>query len=102
MVIPEDYLSWQIRYDRLGISATDPALAIVVTTYHPPSQRLRIGIGASVPAPRLLEFDCVPNEQQLEVAMEFDWLEDARASQEYRHHLTKVLVMRSLQELSVF
>ncbi len=99
VVIPADYLQWQISYDRLGIAATDPALAIVVIAYHAPSQRVRIVIGASVPAPQLLEFDFVPDEQQLEAVMELDWLEDARASGIYRRHLTKVLVMRSLQKL---
>lgn len=99
VVILEDYLQWQITYDRLGIAATDPALALVVTAYHAPSQRVRIGIGASIPAPKLLDFDFVPNEQQLAAAMQFDWLDDYRASGKYRRHLTQVLVERSLRKL---
>ena len=102
VVIPANYLQWQISYDRFGIAATDPALAIVVVAYHAPSQRVRIGIGASVPAPKLLEFDFVPDEQQLDAVMELDWLEDARASSAYRCHLTKVLVERSLKALVNF
>jgi len=99
VVIPKDYLSWQITYDRLGMTATDTALALVVTAYHAPSHQVRIGIGASLSAPRLLEFNFVPNEQQLDAAMQLNWLQDPRASGEYRHHLTKVLVERSLKKL---
>ncbi len=96
--IPPDYLGWQADYRRAGITANDPALALVMAALGPGG--VRIVIGASVAAPRLLSFQHPPSRGELAAALDGPWLGDWRASADYRAHLTRVLIDRSLQSLA--
>ncbi len=100
--IPQASLEWQVSYQRLCLAAFGLALAIVVTAYNPQTQQVRVGIGASVPAPRLLEFAQVPSKVELIEALHAhlsvaECLVDHIASGAYRHQITQVLMQRSLQ-----
>jgi CO/xanthine dehydrogenase FAD-binding subunit len=101
--IPAASLSWQVGYRRLCMASAGIALSIVVAAYDPTTGRVRVGLGAAVDYPRLLEFPSVPTPDELAVAFETqvpasDWIEDGVASSEYRRHVTQVLVARSLQD----
>ncbi|MBD2436567.1 xanthine dehydrogenase family protein subunit M [Nostoc sp. FACHB-110] len=88
VLIPLDNLQWQVNYQRFSIAATDPALAIVVTAKN--QQQIRCVIAASVTAPRLVEYQDLDRE---------NFIEDAKASANYRRHITEVLIQRSLSAL---
>ena len=97
VLIPLANLTWQVNYQRLSIAATDPALAIVVTARN--HQQVRCVIAASVPAPRLLEFENIEllaKEYITSLAKE-NFIEDARASADYRREITAVLIKRTIQ-----
>ncbi len=100
--VPAANLEWRVNYQRLCIAAFGIALSIVVTAYNPRTHQVRVGIGACVPAPRLIEFDPVPDDNALIAALNThipvsDCLADELASALYRHHVTQVLMQRSLQ-----
>jgi CO/xanthine dehydrogenase FAD-binding subunit len=89
VLIPLSHLQWQVNYQRFSIAATDPALAIVVTVKN--HQQIRCVIAASVPAPRLVEFG------NIELLARENFIEDSRASANYRREITAVLIKRCLQ-----
>lgn len=98
--IPQSSLLWHCSLQRMGIAETDPALSLVVTARNPASA-IRISLGACVAAPQLLEFPQKPTPEQVADALQtVNWLEDARASAFYRQQVTKVLIERSLEEVS--
>ncbi|MBW4561482.1 MAG: FAD binding domain-containing protein [Mojavia pulchra JT2-VF2] len=99
VIIPLSNLTWQINYQRFSIAVTDPALAIVVSARN--NQKLRCVIAASVAAPRLLEFDKIElSETQFTALLTNEnFIEDARASANYRREIIIVLFRRCLQQL---
>ena len=101
VLIPVENLKWQVDYNRFGIAASDPALAIVVGAYNQVKNSLRLVIAASVAAPKLLEFDCnVERDLNYIAALEnIHFIQDARGSAVYRHEITQVLMGKCLQSL---
>jgi CO/xanthine dehydrogenase FAD-binding subunit len=99
VLIPLSNLTWQVDYQRFGITATDPALAIVVTARN--HQQVRCVIAASVAAPCLLESEIIETAQTEFIASldSESFIEDAKASSIYRRQITEVLIKRSLSEL---
>lgn len=98
--IPETYLQWQVSYQRLCVATAGLALSIVAAAYHPQTQHVRFAIGAALAAPRLLELDHVPSDDELAPALAHlpdEFLDDALASAAYRRQMTQVLMRRSLQ-----
>lgn len=97
ILIPLPNLTWQVNYQRFSIAATDPALAIVVTVKN--YQQIRCAIAASVPAPRLLEFDNIELlAREYSTLLEREnFIEDSRASANYRREITAVLIKRTLE-----
>lgn len=102
VLIPLPHLKWKVNYQRFGIAASDPALAIVVCASDRQPNYLcwRCVIGASVAAPRLLKFDGVETQNFASLLQNIDFIEDARASSAYRRQITQVLMQRSLSTLS--
>jgi len=88
VLIPLPHLQWQVNYQRFSIATTDPALAIVVTAKN--QQEIRCVIAASVVAPRLVQCENLNQE---------NFIEDSKASANYRRHITEVLIQRSLSAL---
>ena len=79
---------WQTCFKRMAVGTAGYAITIVVTAYHPPTQRVRFGIGGSVKAPRLIEFATIPTPEQIaetfsEVSLEALLLDDERGSIAY-------------------
>jgi CO/xanthine dehydrogenase FAD-binding subunit len=97
ILIPLANLKYKINYQRFGIAASDPALAIVVGVWDSVSARVRLVINASVAAPRLWEFDTI--ETIIPSLENVDFIEDARASVAYRQEITAVLIKRCLSAL---
>ena len=105
IVIPAEYLAWQVDYQRMCVAAAGLAVSIVTTAVQPVTQQVRVAIGAAIAVPCLLEFDHLPSH--LEVAAALDehlplarCLNDSLASAAYRRQVTQVLILRSLQRLS--
>jgi len=97
VLIPQANLFWETSFQRFGIAATDPALSLVVTAQEPQTLATRIGLGACLPAPCLLQFDRPPTLAQVaESLRSLPWLDDMRASAAYRQHVTAVLIARAL------
>ncbi|MEH1939321.1 MAG: FAD binding domain-containing protein [Nostoc sp.] len=96
VLIPLSNLTWKVNYQRFGIAATDPALAIVVSARN--HQQVRCVIGASVVAPQILELEDVET-QDFAFLQKVNFIEDAKASAIYRRELTAVLIKRSLSAL---
>ena len=85
----------------MAVCTAGYAIAIVVTAYHPQTQQVRFGVGGSVPAPCLVEFDTIPTfEQIVEALQEKTFLDDERGSAAYRRHITQVLMRRGITELT--
>lgn len=97
ILIPLSNLKWQVNYQRLSIAATDPALAIVLIVKN--HQQIRCVIAASVPAPRLWKFDNIEllTREYTTILARENFIEDARASANYRREITAVLIKRCLQ-----
>ena len=95
---------WQTSFKRMAVCTAGYAIAIVVTAYHPQTQQVRFGIGGSVKAPRLIEFDTVPTSEQIVRAILESPLQvyigDERGSAAYRQHITQVLMQRGIDELT--
>ena len=92
---------WQTSFKRMAVYTSGYAIAIVVTAYHPQTQRVRFGIGGSVKSPRLIEFARIPTSEEIVEALSSipsEYLEDERGSAVYRQHITKVLMQRGLEE----
>lgn len=99
--LPSTYLTWRTGFQRFGMTATDPALALVMVAQDPASGATRICLGACVAAPQLLEFGTHPGPADLTPALEsIRWLDDLRASARYRHQITQVLITRALSALA--
>lgn len=104
--IPQSNLEWLVNFKRIGVTPSAYALSIVATAYHPKTSKVRFGLGGCVPAPRLIEFSHIPTSAEIEEALlsqipMSELIEDDKASADYRRHLTKVLMVRSLAELSI-
>ncbi|MBD3885608.1 FAD binding domain-containing protein [Phormidium tenue FACHB-886] len=102
--IANDNLKWRVNYQRICVASAGVAIATVVGAYNPETSQLRFGIGASIPAPQLIEFDHLPTVETLTQTLDeqipiTNYFSDVSASAAYRHHVTKVLLRRSLQEL---
>ena len=92
---------WQTCFKRMAVCTAGYAIAIVVTAYHPQTQQVRFGIGGSIPAPRLVEFESVPTAEQIaEIFQNQPFLNDERGSAAYRRHITQVLMQRGITELT--
>ncbi|MGD1896902.1 MAG: FAD binding domain-containing protein [Phormidesmis sp.] len=100
--IPRESLEqWQTRFKRMAVCTAGYAIAIVVTAYNPHSQQVRFGIGGSVLAPCLVEFDVLPTPEGIATALqEKTFLSDERGSAAYRQHITGVLMKRGIAALS--
>lgn len=101
--IPQAFMEWRVNYQRICVATAGLAVSIVVALHNPQTSQVRLGIGACVPAPRLIEFAHVPSTSELAQALNAqipatDFLNDCSASAIYRRHLTQVLMERSLQE----
>lgn len=98
VLIPLSSLIWKIDFQRFGIAASDPALAIVVTVSKSENSRILV-ISASVTAPLLLEFN-----GDIKVLIDkldnITFIDDARATAAYRREITQVLIKYSLLILS--
>ena len=94
---------WQTSFKRMAVCTAGYAIAIVVTAYHPETQQVRFGIGGSVKAPRLIEFDSVPSPERIvgtfhETSLE-DFINNERGSAVYRRHITQVLMQRGIEDI---
>lgn len=100
----ENLAGWQTSFKRMAVSTAGYAIAIVVTAYNQSTKKMRFGIGGSVIAPRLIEFETIPTEAEIATALTtqippIDYLDDERASANYRRHITKVLMQRAVADL---
>lgn len=101
--IPQANLKWQVGYRRICVATAGLAMSIVVAAYNPKTSQVRFGIGACVPAPRLLEFAHIPTTTELVEALLSqiplsEFIDGGGASALYRSHMTRVLMKRALQE----
>jgi CO/xanthine dehydrogenase FAD-binding subunit len=90
-----------VNYQRIGIAASDPALAIVVSACNPDNLQLRCAIAASVSAPILLDLHDDRQIQNFAFLQEVNFIDDAKASAIYRREVTQVLIKRSLKQLKI-
>ncbi len=101
--IPASALAWETNYQRLCLADAGIALAIAVAAYDRASGQVSLGLGASFPAPRRLDFAAPPPWEQVQAdiqALPLDlFLEDAAASAVYRRQMTAVLAGRALMAL---
>lgn len=93
VLIPLSSLIWKVDFQRFGIAASDPALAIAVCVFDNVNLRMKVVIGASVAAPLLLEFDgdmtsLISNLENV------NFIDDARATATYRREITRVLIKK--------
>lgn len=106
MWIPKQNLEgWRTSFKRIALSTAGYALSIVVVAYNPATQKVRWGIGASVPTPCLVECDRPPSTEEIGTILDAhiphtDYLEDERASADYRRHITQVLMERTLTDVT--
>ena len=100
--IPTNSLKqWQTSFKRMAVATAGYAIAIVTTAYHPQTQQVRFGIGGSVKAPCLIEFETVPTFSQIvESFGETSFLNDEYGSADYRQHITHILMQRGIAELT--
>ncbi|MDM9385153.1 FAD binding domain-containing protein [Chlorogloeopsis sp. ULAP01] len=101
VLIPVENLKWQVNYQRIGIAASDPALAIVVSACNPDNLQLRCALAASVSAPMLLNLHDEQKIQDFRFLQGINFIDDAKASSVYRREVTQVLIKRSLQQLKM-
>lgn len=102
--IPQSNLEWLVNFKRIAITTAGYAASIVVTAYHPQSSQVRFGLGACVPAPRLIEFSSIPTSAEISEALLSEislseFIEDDKASASYRRQVTQILMQRSLEEI---
>lgn len=103
ILIPQAFLEWRVNYQRICVATAGLAVSIVVALHNPQTSQVRFGIGACVPAPRLIEFARVPSTTELAEALDAqipptDFIHDRSASAVYRRHVTQVLMERSIEE----
>jgi CO/xanthine dehydrogenase FAD-binding subunit len=99
ILIPLPHLQWQVNYQRFGIAATDPALAIVFAAYNTLDSQLQLVLGASVAAPYLMTFNGDVEAVYETSLQDVKFINDARASADYRREITQVLIKRCLSDL---
>lgn len=108
ILIPIANLTWQIDYQRLGMTTNDTAIAIVVSGCNPDYTRTRVVIAASVAAPLLEEIqqDSGSISSPSLLAHVFiqafptqNYLSDFKASANYRRAMTELLITRSLTNI---
>jgi len=102
--VPAEYLEWQVSYRRICVATAGIAVSIVVVAHQPSTGATRFAIGGCIPAPRLLAFEQVPSAAELREGLAQliplnEFFDDETAGAEYRHHVTTVLMERSLHEL---
>jgi len=102
--IPAEMLTWRVNYRRICVATAGIAVAIAVAAYNPKTQQVRVGIGSSLPAPKLLTFDEVPSRSEIQTALDQhipleQFINDATASATYRHQVTAVLIERAIAEI---
>ncbi|WP_315790708.1 FAD binding domain-containing protein [Fischerella sp. JS2] len=100
VLIPIETLKWRVNYQRFGIAATDPALAIVVSAYNPENLQFKCVIGASVPAPKLLDCHHI-NINYSPFLKNIEFINNPKASATYRREITQTLIKRSLHQLQL-
>ncbi|MGF1481911.1 MAG: FAD binding domain-containing protein [Cyanophyceae cyanobacterium] len=100
----ENLIGWQTSFKRMAVATAGYAIAIVVAAYNKATAQIRFGIGGSVIAPRLVEVASIPTAAEIAAALAQipaeDYLDDERASAPYRQHITKVLMQRTVTELT--
>ncbi|MGB3491752.1 MAG: FAD binding domain-containing protein [Elainellaceae cyanobacterium] len=102
--ISADMLTWKVNYRRICVATAGIAVAIAVAAYNPVTQEVRVGLGSSIPAPRLLTFEGIPSAADIEAALDQhipleQFIDDATASASYRRHVTAVLIRRAIAEI---
>lgn len=97
--IPRSGLEAPACFERASLAEIEPALTIVVG--HRSPQAYTLGITAALSIPTYLRFPQPPTPGQIDTALSDlgIWIEDYRGSQEYRRHLTTVLIHRCLERL---
>lgn len=102
ILIPQQSLESQINYQRICVATAGIAVSIVVTAYNPKISQVRFGLGACIPAPKVLEFDKLPTSAEIDTAIEklpiADFIDDQIASASYRQYITKILMQRARVE----
>ncbi|MDB9525820.1 FAD binding domain-containing protein [Oscillatoria sp. CS-180] len=101
----ENLTGWQTSFKRMAVSTAGYAIATVASAYNEATQQLRFGIAGSVMAPCLIEFASPPNETELAIALDAQipsqhYLNNDRASADYRRHITQFLMQRTLTDLT--
>lgn len=103
IVIPPEFLSWEVCYRRLCLASAGIAVAIVVAARNPASGQMRYAIGGGIPAPVLLELGAeeVSFEAILDDVISSDrWLNNVTGGPEYRRAMTAVLMGQCFDVLS--
>ncbi|MGD1872951.1 MAG: FAD binding domain-containing protein [Mastigocoleus sp.] len=98
VLIPIENLHWEIYYQRFGIASSDPALVIVVMANDKVNSQMHCVLGASVEFPQLIRNFL--NYQEINHIIEgIKFIEDVRASTNYRREITKILIERCLLQV---
>ncbi|MEM9451403.1 MAG: FAD binding domain-containing protein [Cyanobacteria bacterium P01_E01_bin.6] len=102
--IPSEFLEWQVSYRRICVATAGIAVSIVVAARHGKTGEVRFGIGGCLAVPQLLTFATTPSASELCEQLDrtislSSFMDDETASARYRHHVTTVLMERSLHEL---
>lgn len=102
-IAKENLDGWRVDYRRICVATAGLAIAIVVSAYHPATNRTRLAIGAAFTCPILLAFEGLPSVAELTSRLEEqNFLSDSLATAEYRRQVTQVLMARSLAEVVKF
>lgn len=99
--IPGANLEWQVSFQRLRVATAAYALSIVVGAFNAKTGQVRFGLGACVPAPRLVEFACLPTPAELADALDRQlpldcFVENEWGSALYRRQMTEVLMQQAV------
>lgn len=104
--IPLEFLDWKTDYQRFCMASAGIGISMVATAYHPQTQQVRFGIGGCIPIPQLMEFSTIPSPSELQAALLSQipakvMINDTMGCAPYRHHITRILMERSLQNLNL-
>ncbi|PSN11984.1 carbon monoxide dehydrogenase [filamentous cyanobacterium CCP5] len=103
ILIPTDFLTWEVCYRRLCLASAGIAVAIAVAARNPAREQMRYAIGGGLPAPVLLELgaeevsfgavldDVIPRDR---------WLDNVTGGADYRRAMTAVLMGQCFDALS--
>jgi len=102
--IPATTLQWPVSYRRICVATAGIAVSIVVAAHDIKNGTVRFGIGGCLPHPELVTFADPPTSLDLRDGLARQipidcFIDDETASARYRHHVTAVLMERSLQEI---